>query len=65
VAIARRTLRIVRQNLHWSAAYNIAAIPIAALGFMPPWVAAIGMSLSSLAVVFNARRILRASPEEG
>ena len=63
VAIARRTLQIVRQNLRWSAAYNLAAIPIAALGFMPPWVAAIGMSLSSLAVVFNAQRILRATPE--
>jgi Cu2+-exporting ATPase len=61
IAIARRTLQIVRQNLRWAAAYNLAAIPIAALGLMPPWVAALGMSLSSLFVVFNARRILRVS----
>ncbi len=58
VLIARRTLRIVRQNLRWAAGYNLAAIPIAALGLMPPWVAALGMSMSSLLVVFNARRIL-------
>jgi len=57
VRIARHALVVVRQNLHWAAAYNLAAIPLAALGWMPPWVAAIGMSLSSLFVVFNARRI--------
>ena len=62
IAIARHTLRIVRQNLRWAAGYNLAAIPIAALGLMPPWVAALGMSLSSLFVVFNARRILRVAP---
>jgi Cu2+-exporting ATPase len=65
IRVARRGLRIVRQNLRWAALYNIAAIPIAALGFMPPWVAALGMSLSSLLVVFNAQRILRPSKEEG
>jgi Cu2+-exporting ATPase len=58
IIVARRGLRIVRQNLRWAAFYNIAAIPIAALGFMPPWVAALGMSLSSMLVVFNAQRIL-------
>jgi len=42
--------------------YNMTALPLAAIGLMPPWVAALGMSLSSLLVVFNARRILRASP---
>ena len=57
VRIARHALVVVRQNLRWAAAYNLAAIPLAALGWMPPWVAAIGMSLSSLFVVFNARRI--------
>lgn len=65
ISVARRGLRIVRQNLRWAAIYNIAAIPIAALGFMPPWIAALGMSLSSLLVVFNAQRILRPSKEEG
>lgn len=59
VQVARRSLVIVGQNLRWSAAYNMSAIPLAAVGLMPPWVAAIGMSLSSLLVVFNARRILR------
>ncbi|NBU24226.1 MAG: cation-translocating P-type ATPase, partial [Gammaproteobacteria bacterium] len=59
VAVSRRALTLVRQNLRWAAAYNLAAIPVAALGLMPPWVAAIGMSASSLIVVFNARRLLR------
>ncbi len=57
IRLARRTLKIIRQNLRWAAAYNFTALPIAALGLMPPWVAAIGMSLSSLLVVFNARRL--------
>jgi Cu2+-exporting ATPase len=57
IQLARRTLKIIRQNLNWAAAYNFTALPIAALGLMPPWVAAIGMSLSSLLVVFNARRL--------
>lgn len=58
VRVARRTLQIVRQNMRWAVAYNLAAVPLAALGLMPPWVAAIGMSLSSLLVVLNARRIV-------
>jgi Cu2+-exporting ATPase len=60
--IAVRTLAIVRQNLRWAVIYNMTALPLAAIGLMPPWVAALGMSLSSLLVVFNARRILHASP---
>lgn len=60
VALARRTLKIIHQNLRWAAAYNFTALPIAALGLMPPWVAAIGMSLSSLLVVFNAQRLSHA-----
>lgn len=59
IRVARRTLVIIGQNLRWAAAYNLAAVPIAALGFMPPWVAALGMSLSSLFVVANARRLAR------
>ena len=59
VRIARRTQRIVRQNLAWAIAYNLAALPLAAFGLVPPWLAAIGMSLSSVAVVLNAMRLSR------
>lgn len=65
VLVARAALQRVRQNLRWAAGYNLAAIPLAALGFMPPWVAALGMSLSSLVVVFNARRPLAGGTGQG
>jgi Cu2+-exporting ATPase len=57
IEVARRTRRIVRQNLAWAAAYNFIALPLAALGFVPPWLAAVGMSLSSILVVLNAMRL--------
>jgi Cu2+-exporting ATPase len=57
VQIARRTMRIARQNLIWSAAYNFCALPLAALGLIAPWAAAAGMSISSIAVVMNAMRV--------
>ncbi|MGB0722092.1 MAG: heavy metal translocating P-type ATPase [Gammaproteobacteria bacterium] len=56
-AVADKTRRIIRQNLAWAAFYNFAAVPAAALGWVPPWGAAIGMSLSSLLVVLNALRL--------
>ncbi|MCC5869203.1 MAG: heavy metal translocating P-type ATPase [Gammaproteobacteria bacterium] len=59
VALARRTLRIVRQNLALSLTYNASALPLAAMGMIPPWLAAIGMSTSSLVVVLNALRLGR------
>ncbi len=59
--LAQQMLAILRQNRRWALGYNLAAIPLAALGFVPPWLAAIGMSASSLAVVLNALRIGRAS----
>ena len=57
VAIARRTLRIIRQNLGWAFAYNVTAIPLAMAGWVTPWMAGIGMSASSLLVVLNALRL--------
>ncbi len=57
IGMARRTMRIVRQNLAWAIVYNALALPLAALGLVPPWAAAIGMSASSLIVVLNALRL--------
>jgi Cu2+-exporting ATPase len=59
VEVSRATLRVVRQNLAWAIGYNSLALPLAALGYVPPWAAAIGMSASSLIVVLNALRINR------
>ena len=57
--IARHARRIVKQNLAWALGYNFVALPLAAAGAVPPWAAAIGMSLSSLAVAANALRLGR------
>lgn len=54
---SRQARKIVRQNLAWAATYNALAIPLAALGYVPPWAAAIGMALSSLLVAANAQRL--------
>ena len=56
--VARGAMRLVRQNLGWALAYNSLALPAAALGFIGPWEAAIGMSASSFIVVLNAPRPL-------
>jgi Cu2+-exporting ATPase len=61
VAIARRTLRVMRQNLVWAFAYNVTAIPLAMTGLVTPWMAGIGMSASSLLVVLNALRLQRSA----
>lgn len=58
--VAERSRQIIRQNLRWALFYNLAALLPAALGYVPPWLAAIGMSLSSLLVVLNALRLARA-----
>lgn len=56
---ARRCRRIIIQNFCWALGYNVSAIPLAAMGYIPPWAAAIGMSLSSLLVVANSLRLNR------
>ena len=58
--VARKTEHIIRQNMRWAIGYNIAVLIPAALGYVPPWLAAIGMSLSSFGVVMNALRLKRA-----
>jgi Cu2+-exporting ATPase len=63
--LARRARRIMRQNLVWAAAYNLVAMPLAALGWVPPWAAAIGMSLSSILVVLNSVRLMRDGRSRG
>ncbi len=59
IQLARRTRRIIYQNLGWAALYNAAAVPLAAIGAVPPYLAAIGMSASSLLVVCNSLRLGR------
>ncbi len=58
VRVARRTRAVIRQNLGWAMAYNLVAVPLAVAGWVTPWVAAVGMSASSLVVVLNAMRLL-------
>ena len=57
--ISQKTMRIVKQNMTWALAYNILALPAAAAGLIPPWLAALGMSASSLVVVGNSLRIIQ------
>jgi len=61
--LAQRTLRVIRQNLTWAAIYNGTCIPLALVGWLPPWAAGLGMAGSSLLVVMNALRLAKALPE--
>ena len=54
---AKRTMRIVKQNLLWAVVYNIVCVPLAVMGWLPAWLAGLGMALSSLLVVGNALRL--------
>jgi len=56
-AVARRAVRVLRQNMGWAIAYNALSIPLALGGLFPPWAAGLGMAGSSLVVVLNALRI--------
>ena len=57
--LARRTMRVVRQNLAWAAVYNLTCIPLALVGWLPPWAAGLGMASSSVLVILNAMRLAR------
>lgn len=54
---ARQTMRVVRQNLVWAGLYNLVCVPLALVGWMPPWLAGLGMAGSSLVVIVNALRL--------
>jgi Cu2+-exporting ATPase len=64
VRASATALRVVRQNLAWAFAYNLAAMPLAALGYVSPLAAGAGMAASSTLVVANALRLLRPAPRE-
>ncbi len=59
VKLARQTLRVVKQNLMWAAAYNALCVPLAVVGWLPAWLAGLGMALSSLWVVLNSLRLTK------
>lgn len=59
LAVSRDAQKIMKQNLRYSLIYNLLALPLAAAGWVAPWLAAIGMTLSSLIVIFNALRLTR------
>ena len=65
IELARQTRRIIRQNIGWSIAYNALTLPLALGGFLTPWLASLGMSVSSLLVVANALRLLRRPARAG
>ena len=57
LAHAAKTMRIVKQNLAWAIVYNLICIPLALSGWLTPWLAGLGMALSSLLVLANAARL--------
>jgi Cu2+-exporting ATPase len=59
IGLAVRTLGVIRLNVAWAIGYNLLALPLAASGWVPPWLAALGMSASSLLVTANSARLTR------
>jgi Cu2+-exporting ATPase len=57
--MAAKSMGVIKQNLLWATLYNALAIPAAALGLLNPWMAGVGMSVSSALVVGNALRLAR------
>jgi Cu2+-exporting ATPase len=64
IQLAKKAYGLIRQNLGWALLYNVIAIPAAVLGYLEPWHAALGMSLSSLLVVVNGLRLLNLKPAD-
>jgi len=62
LTLARKTRSVIRQNLIWAAGYNLIALPLAVSGHVTPWIASLGMALSSLLVVSNALRLAKRNP---
>lgn len=65
LSLAIGTRRVIAQNLFWALAYNVCALPIAAMGWVTPWMAAVGMAVSSLVVTLNALRLSRSEFARG
>jgi len=64
ILMSKKTIRNIKQNLFWALAYNSLGIPVAALGFLAPWLAGAAMAFSSVSVVLNALRLQRVKLNE-
>jgi len=57
IGYSKRIRNVLRQNMSWAVLYNLSVIPFAVAGWLEPWMAALGMSMSSLLVIVNASRL--------